>query len=181
MTNPELQLQLVLLLEAEPTRSLDVAQLHREVRERLGPRSPSLGELYRELRADRSFLLLERESGLGADVEAAYGPALDAAGLRPPPRVVLAADAAAESDHPLSLAGLTLRTLLERNPAAAAEVADAFAQIERVTPHVRAALEGDAAAPSTTPPPGPPAPARTRRRWRSPPSRPTPPAGSRSG
>lgn len=190
MSNPELQLQVVLLLETEPTRSAEVRRLHHQIRERLGARSPSLAELYTELRANRSFLLLERAAGLEPALDPGYGPALEAAGLRPSPRVLLAAEEPlpARAD-PLVIAVGSLRTLLQRTPALAPAVGSALEQVDRLAANVAAAtgaaggrtLTGVGAAPSTIPLREPRRPARARRRWRSPASRPPLPGGSRSG
>lgn len=157
MTNPELELQLVLLLEAAPTRSADLAALHRQVRERLGPRSPGAAEFCRELRSNRTFLLLEREPDLGPDLAPGYGAAFSAAGLLPAPRVVLAADAAgddaaAAARDPLAIAAASLRTLLERAPGCAGAIAAAFEQVEGLTPMLRSGPSGAGTAPSTIPP-----------------------------
>ena len=178
MTNPELQLELVLLLEGQPTRSADVHTLHHQVRERLGPRAPSLAELYREIRANASFLVLERASGLDPELETSYGAALDAAGLRSAPRVVLACDEMPSGD-PLALVAGSLRTLLERAPAVAASVAAAFEDVDRLAARCGAGLRTSGTAPSTTPPPGPRDPGRTARRPRRPAASRLRPGGSR--
>lgn len=193
MSNPELLLQVVLLLETEPTRSAEVRHIHRQIRERLGPRSPSLAELYSELRSNRSFLLLERTADLDSALDPGYGPALEAAGLRPSPRVLLAAEEPLpDRGDPLVLAAGSLRTLLQRAPELAPAVGAAFAQVDRLASRAAAfagpavdpapaGLRGAGTAPSTTLPPGPRHRARGRRHWRSPACRPPPPGESRSG
>lgn len=190
MSNPELQLQVVLLLETEPTRSAEVHHLHQQIRERLGPRSPSLAELYTQLRADRSFLLLERDAGLESTLDPGYGPALEAAGLRPSPRVLLAAEEppSARAD-PLVLAAGSLRTLLQRSPELAPAVGAALEQVDRLAAQLAAAtgavgrptLTDVGTAPSTILLREPRRATRARRRWRSPASRPPLPGGCRSG
>lgn len=167
----------VRLLQHEHTRSLSMRRLRERLLPAAGAALPSCAALEQDLARDARFRLLRV---YGGGVAARFGTAVEAAGMAPEVHVVLTDVEGPRPEEPLGGTRSTLLAALERDEAMAGEIAAALGELEELTTLLERRLGVDTD-PSTTPPPGPPAPPRGRRRWRPPASSPLPPAGSRSG
>lgn len=177
----ELREHALRVLRHETTHSLPLRLLRERLRPETGDRLPTAAALEQELARDERFRLLRPPTAGALGV---YADALQAAGLAPEVRVLLAApeDEAATRGAPLGRTRDCLLDVLRHQAHLAYDVSVALAELESLGERLAdAAVTDDGADPSTTPPRDPPAPARSRRRWRPPASPPPRPGGSRSG
>ena len=165
------------LLQHEHTRSLSMRRLRERLQPAAGPALPSCAALEQDFARDARFRLLRV---YGGGVAPRFASAVEAVGVAPEVHVVLADAGAGEPAEPLGGTRATLLAALERDEALAGEIAAALGELEEFTSVLERRLD-DAAARSTTLPPGPPPRTRSPRRWRPPAGVPPRPGGSRSG
>jgi len=166
--NQDLRDHVQLLLRREPTRSLPLGLLRERLRDASAGTLPGPLELERTLGMEPGFRILNALPLLDP-VPGSYAPALAAAGLpQPEPRVLLVEDPPLEGE-PCDLLGTTRDSLLvllgrEALRPAVAEALAALAEVASRLADYDTGVNADAAARSTTPLPGPRAPAPARRR-----------------